>query len=460
MTFSQFQLASSYLGANADTNDDGILDGNVALSFMLFDTIGSVTTYDSFSFCPDSASTATSIASGFKTYSGVINRDETKTVPFTTITEQIRDNTDMKIGVISSVNLNHATPAAFYAHVPSRSRYYDIGLELVASDFDYFAGGALLKPDGTEEQENLYELAAQSGYTVAHTQADAEKLTPADGKVLIVTEHMADSDSLDYEIDRAEDVWALSDYVAKGIELMDGDNGFFLVCEGGKINWACHANDAGSVIWDVLAMDKAVQVAMEFAAQHADETLIIVTSDHETGGLTIGFADTDYATYLDNIKNQHISYAKYDANYVSAYKSNGTSFEDAMKDVEALFGLYLPEDAGQAANETLVLNDYETGVLRDANAVTLNGYAVDTEGNTVQPQGEYISYGTYTPFSVTVTHLLNNKSGINFASYAHTGLPAAVFAQGAGADSFAGFYDNTDIHDKLCELLGLENLAK
>lgn len=460
MTFSQFQLASSYLGANADTNDDGILDGNVALSFMQFDTIGSVTTYDSSSFCPDSASTATSIASGFKTYSGVINMDETKTVPFTTITEQIRDNTDMKIGVISSVNLNHATPAAFYAHVPSRSRYYDIGLELVASGYDYFAGGALLKPDGTEEQANLYDLAAQAGYTVARTQADAEKLTHADGRVLIVTEHMADSDSLDYEIDRAEDVWALSDYVAKGIELMDGDNGFFLMCEGGKIDWACHANDAGSVIWDVLAMDKAVQVAMEFAAQHADETLIIVTGDHETGGLTIGFAGTDYATYLDNIKNQHISYAKYDADYVSAYKANGTSFEDAMKDVEALFGLYLPEDAEQAANETLVLNDYETGLLRDAYDVTMNGYAVDTEGNTVQTQGEYISYGTYTPFSVTVTHLLNNKSGINFASYAHTGLPAAVFAQGAGADSFAGFYDNTDIHDKLCELLGLENLAK
>jgi alkaline phosphatase len=241
---------------------------------------------------------------------------------------------------------------------------------------------------------------------------------------------------------------------------MDGDNGFFLMCEGGKIDWACHANDAGSVIWDVLAMDKAVQVAMEFAAQHADETLIIVTGDHETGGLTIGFAGTDYATYLDNIKNQHISYAKYDADYVSAYKANGTSFEDAMKDVEALFGLYLLEDAEQAANETLVLNDYETGLLRDAYEVTMNGYAVDTEGNTVQTQGEYISYGTYTPFSVTVTHLLNNKSGINFASYAHTGLPAAVFAQGAGADSFAGFYDNTDIHDKLCELLGLENLAK
>ena len=108
MTYSQFQLAASYQGANAE-DGDGILDGDVALNFMRFDTLGNATTYDSSSFCPDSASTATSIASGFKTYSGVINMDETKTVPFTTIAEQLRDNTDMKIGVVSSgeLNLNH-----------------------------------------------------------------------------------------------------------------------------------------------------------------------------------------------------------------------------------------------------------------------------------------------------------------------------------------------------------------
>ena len=147
MTYSQFQLAASYQGANADT-DDGILDGDVALNFMNFDVMGNATTYDSSSFCPDSASTATSIASGFKTYSGVINMDETKTVPFTTIAEQLRDNTDMKIGVISSVNLNHATPAAFYAHQASRSSYYEIGQELIDSSYDYFAGGGLLKPTG------------------------------------------------------------------------------------------------------------------------------------------------------------------------------------------------------------------------------------------------------------------------------------------------------------------------
>ena len=460
MTYSQFQLASSYLGANADTSDNDILDGTVALNFMQFDSVGSVTTYDSSSFCPDSASTATSIASGYKTYSGVINMDETKTESFTTITEQLRDNTDMKIGVISSVNLNHATPAAFYAHQASRSSYYDIGLEMIDSGFDYFAGGGLLKPTGKEgDQPDLYELATEAGYNVVRTQAEAEKLTAGDGKTIIVTENLADSDSLDYEIDRADDVWALSDYVAKGIELLDNENGFFLMCEGGKIDWACHANDAGSVVHDVLAIADAVQVAVDFAAQHPDETLILVTGDHETGGLTIGFAGTDYDTYLDNLNNQKISYAKYDADYVESYLANNTSFEEAMQDVQDLFGLILPENAGDAAENTLVLTDYEVEALKEAYQLTFDGYSLDAEGNQVQTQDEYVSYGTYTPFSVTVTHLLNNKSGINFASYAHTGLPAAVFAQGSGAELFAGSYDNTDIHDKLCQLLGQENLA-
>ncbi|MCD8347710.1 MAG: alkaline phosphatase [Lachnospiraceae bacterium] len=460
MTYSQFQLASSYLGALADETDDGILDGNVALNFMEFDYTGSATTYDSSSFCPDSASTATSIASGFKTYSGIINMDESTTVKYTTFAEQLRDELGYKIGVISSVNLNHATPAAFYAHQASRSNYYDIGVELVESNYDYFAGGGLLKPTGSDgDQTDIYELAAEAGYNVVRTQADAENVTAEDGKTLIVTENLADSDSLSYEIDRADDEWALADYVSKGIEVLENDNGFFMMCEGGKIDWACHANDAATVIYDVLAMADAIQVAMDFAEQHPDETLIVVTGDHETGGLSIGFAGTDYDTYLDNVQNQGISFAKYDSDYVAAYRENGTSFEDAMVDVQALFGLVLPENATDEDNATLVLTDYEVEELQEAYQLTLDGYATDTEGNTVQTQGEYISYGTYTPFSVTVTHLVNNKSGICFSSYAHTGLPAAVFAQGAGAELFSGSYDNTDIHDKFVSLLGLEDLT-
>ena len=193
--------------------------------------------------------------------------------------------------MISSVNLNHATPAAFYAHQASRSSYYEIGLELIESGFEYFAGGGLLSPKGDGTQTDLYNLAERAGYDVVTTQAEAEAVTAADGKVILIDEHLADSDAMAYELDRTDDMWALADYVEKGIEVLSEDpDGFFMMCEGGKIDWACHANDAASTIHDTIALADAVQVAIDFAAEHPDETLILVTGDHETGGMTIGFA--------------------------------------------------------------------------------------------------------------------------------------------------------------------------
>src|SRR5699024_9877442 len=180
--------------------------------------------------CALPISTATSISTGHKTYSGTINMDETGTVAYETIAEKLKDQLGYKIGVISSVNLNHATPAAFYCHQVSRNNYYDIGLEMIDSGFDYFAGGALLDPTGAEEnQDDLYTLAADAGYTVVRTQAEAEALTPDSGKAVVVEEHLADSDSMPYELDRTDDMWALSDYVAKGIEMLDNDTGFFMM---------------------------------------------------------------------------------------------------------------------------------------------------------------------------------------------------------------------------------------
>ena len=297
-------------------------------------------TYDSNSFAPDSASTATSISTGHKTYSGSINVDETGTIEYETIAEQLKAQKGWEIGVITSVNLNHATPAAFYAHQASRSSYYEIGLELVESGFDYFAGGGLLKPTGSSgDQTDLYELAQEAGYTVAKTHAEADAIGTNTEKAIIIDEDLADSDAMAYELDRTDDMWALADYVAKGIEVLDNDTGFFMMCEGGKIDWACHANDAAASIHDTQALADAVQVAIDFAKEHADETLILVTGDHETGGLTIGFAGTDYDTYLDLLENQKISFAKYDSDYVASYKANKTPFETVLADIEKLFGL-------------------------------------------------------------------------------------------------------------------------
>lgn len=476
MSYPQIQLTNYFMSANnqngATVSVDGenktVLESGNNLTMMNFPVAGSAQTYDSTSFAPDSASTATSIATGNKTWSGSINVSEDFTQEYETIAEKLKEQKDYKIGVISTVNINHATPAAFYAHQASRSNYYDIGLEMVESDFDYFAGGALLDPTGeNEDQKDIYTIAEEAGYNVVTTQAEAEALNPGDGKTIVIDEHLADDDAMSYDMDLEEGQWALADYVDKGIEMLDNENGFFMMVEGGKIDWACHANDAASTITDTIALDNAVKEAVEFYNEHPDETLILVTGDHETGGLTIGFAGTDYDTFLTNFNNQKISYAKFDSDYVAGYKENKTSFEDVMKDVTELFGLKAPEGEGaESTNQkdnanlhpesdndgALVMTEYEYGLLQEAYNTTMTRTGEEEEF----AQDEYIKYGSYEPLTVTITHILNNKSGINFGSYAHTGLPVEVFAQGVGQDLFEGYYDNTEIYDKMAELTGVE----
>ncbi|WMJ88703.1 alkaline phosphatase [Anaerocolumna sp. MB42-C2] len=450
MSYPQIQAASDYLGAVGQNRNSKVLTGNKYLDFMKFPVAGSAVTYDSTSFCPDSASTATSLSTGHKTYSGTINMDETQTVAYETISEKLKKQLGYKIGIISTVNLNHATPAAFYSHQASRNNYYEIGLEMVQSNFDYFAGGALKNVTGndkTKPQEDLYTLATKNGYKVIKTQAEASKLTSDSGKAIVIGETLADSDSLSYANDVKANEWELKDYVKKGIEVLDNDKGFFMMIEGGKIDWACHANDAGSTIADTIALDNAVDEAITFYNDHPTETLIIVTGDHETGGLTIGYAGTDYDTYLANLTNQKLSYAKFDSAYVKKYKDNKTSFNEVLTDVKENFGLLTETDRDAADNPKLVLTKYEYNLLKTAYEKTLSADSSE------RSQQEYILYGTYEPLTVTITHLLNNKSGINFSSYAHTGLPVGVFAKGAGADLFEGYYDNTEIYYNLANLL-------
>lgn len=466
MSYPQIQTTNYYLSAMADDGDE-ILTSQSNLNMMNFPVAGSAQTYDSTSFCPDSASTATSISTGHKTYSGTINMDEKMETPYETIAEKLKKQLGYKVGILSSVNLNHATPAAFYAHQASRNSYYEIGEELIASDFDYFAGGGLKKTTGDEgDKTDLYELAEEAGYKVIKTKAEAEALTAEDGKAIVIDETLADGDAMSYDMDLEDGEWALADYVEKGIEVLDNDTGFFMMVEGGKIDWACHANDAAATITDTIAMDEAVGKAVEFYNEHPDETLILVTGDHETGGLTIGFAGTDYDTFLTNISNQKISYAKFDSDYVTGYKENKTDFDTVMNDVTELFGLQAPAGEEAAANQadnadqhpesentgSLVMTDYEYDKLKTAYEETMSRTGEEEEFG----QEEYLLYGSYEPLTVTITHILNNKSGISFSSYAHTGLPVEVFAMGSGQEQFEGYYDNTDIYNKMAALTGVE----
>lgn len=443
----QVSATQYYLGTLE--NPEATLPTPADLSFTTFQNVGIMTTYDASSFCPDSASTATSMASGEKTLSGVINYNIDKTESFKVITEYAKE-AGKKVGVISTVSLNHATPAAYYAKIPSRNDYYDIAVQGITGDtLDFIGGGNWKKPDGDGTQKNLYELAEENGFNVVNTNEGIRAINAESGRTMAVVPDPNDDYAMQYEIDRLRlesegvDSLALSEIVAAAIANLDNENGFFLMTEGGKIDWSCHANDAMTSIYDTIALSDAVQVAIDFAAEHPDETLIIVTGDHETGGLTIGFAATAYDTHFDYLQNQKMSYVDFDKE-IAGMREEGAAFETALQVIEANYGLTSQPD------QPLTLTEEETQRIR--NAFDLSMIPAEERELT---ENDNLLYGGYEPLSMAVSHILNNKAGIAYTSYAHTGLLLPVYAMGVGAEQFAGSYDNTDIFNHTMEVMGL-----
>ena len=419
------------------------VSGQVAiepLTFTQFPVVGLQYTQDSTSFCPDSASTATSLSSGYKTHSGVIGMGVDKVTAGESIAEKVKDQLGWKVGIISTVTINHATPAAYYAHIANRNDYYDIGLQMAESGFDFFGGGSVNKAD--DGDKSIYQVLEENGYLVTNDYDTILSLNDKSGKVYAYSPVLQDDGAMPYAIDATENQLTLSDFVKKGIEVLDNDNGFFMMVESGKIDWAGHANDAVANIHDTLELDKAVEVALQFAYQHPDETLILVTGDHETGGMTIGYAATGYDTAFDILRAQKCSYVAFDE-MVAEEKAAGTlTFERLMEMVEENFGLTAPGTENEIP--ALVLNEYEYAKLQKA-------YEDDMSGNT-EGYEESLLYGGYNAISVTLTHIINNKAGIGWTSYAHTGLPVPVYAYGEGAELFVGAYDNTEVAHKLFDL--------
>ena len=420
------------------------------LAFTQFGDLGLMTTYDASSFCPDSASTATSMASGEKTLSGVLNYNVDLTQSFKLVTEYAKES-GKKVGVISSVSVDHATPAAYYAKAEKRSKYYDIAVQgLSGTTLDFLAGGGFLKPTGDDgAQKDVLDIAAENGWKYVNTNEDIRALTAADGRVLATSPNLQDSQAMMFEIDRVrrvaagEDILSLADFVTAGINVLDNENGFYMMCEGGKIDWSCHANDAATSIYDTIAFSDAVQVAVDFAAQHPDETLIIVTADHETGGMTIGFATTAYETHFAYLANQTISYVDFD-NTVTTLRDSGATFEAALAEIETCYGLTTTPE------QPLTLTEAELASLQAAFDLSMTA-----EDQRVLGESEALLYGGYEPLSMAVSHIINNKAGLSYTSYSHTGLQVPVYAQGVGAEAFQGLYDNTAIFTKTMEVMGL-----
>ena len=440
MSLTQVSAAEVYARSMASKEP-----GFAKLGFTQFPAQGITTTYDSSSIITDSASAGTAIATGNKTLSGVINMDPGKTVKYKTIAEYAK-GLGWKVGIVTSVSLDHATPAAFYAKVPSRGDMYDIAVQLGKSGFDYFGGGGLVQPKGKKgDQPDALELAAEQGYKVVNTVGAFRALKPAAGlKVIAINETLQDSSAMPYELDRQQDDLAIADYVTKGIELLNNPKGFFLMVESGKIDWACHANDAAASIGDTLAFDRAIAKAVEFQKKYPKDTLIIVTGDHETGGMSIGFAGTKYTTSFSRISLQKGSYVAFDAQALGNYKDGRTA-------ADADFNVMIPVIKQWFGIDYAALEASDQELLQRSFLRSMKG-----EVERATQESVYLLYGGYEPFTVTLTHLANQAAGVGWTTYSHTGVPVPTYALGSGQRLFDGYYDNTDIFRKLAAVMGVK----
>lgn len=396
--------------------------GQEALHFVDFPVQGSVKTKSIDGSITDSAAAATAISTGQKTINNYLGLDSSKN-RIETIAEKLR-NDGRKIGLLTTVSLDHATPAGFYAHVESRRSYSMIADDLFASGFDFFAGG------GFHSTPDAADHAYENGYSLIHSFEEAPATT--DGKLILSSTLIFG----DYGVLPAIDGGARADWLKKATELaisrLTAPEGFFMMVEGGRIDYFCHYNDAASFVYELLDFNAAIQSALFFYAQHPQETLILVTADHETGNVSLG--DGDRAALLA----QTISSDICDNTLVAACLENNMPFEEALPYFVEAFGL-------------ADLSVEDTALLREAYYKTL---AKNAPGNTSDEE-----YGDYEPITSACIDLVAARAGLKFGSGGHTGKDVPLYALGIGSEFFGGTYENTHIHDAILQAISAYPLS-
>jgi len=393
------------------------------------------------SLVTDSAAAATAIACGEKTYNGAIGVNAA-TNRLESAAEFARRQ-GRRVGIVTTVTINHATPAGFYGHRKNRGMGYELGLDLIASGFDYFAGGGLSGHSDKKSSSykgDIYDLAKDAGYTfVRKDRAAFDALKPGCGKVWYV----ATDAELPFSIDTGdwEGVPTLAELTAKGLELLENEKGFFMMVEGGKIDYAGHANDAATNLRELLALDDAVRVAVDYQKKHPD-TLVVVTGDHETGGMTMGFAGTGYSFFMDRLAYQKCSAAKV-KNFIR--KNQPKTFDDLRPFLEENFGLHFD---GDVEKDPMTFTKEEKEELDKAFEFDLKAARKGLKDD------ERYDAMKISRLPTTIKSIFSHKCGIGWTSGSHTALPVLTTAGGPGAERFGGFLDNTDISRILKELLG------
>ena len=266
--------------------------GGEQLRMTTFPVYGTATSHSADKRVTDSSAAGTAIACGEKTNNSYLGVDPEGN-PLESMSCVLKED-GYKIGIISSVPINHATPGSFYGHNISRNGYYEIMTEIPASGFEYFASAGILGyngPRGSEGQvPDAEEFLEANGYNACFGKEELADAMKNSDKIVFSQEYNRGVEPKNYDStgDKPETETTLAEMVQAGIDFLGDEEPFFIMCEGGEIDWASHSDKTMPMIIATLAFDEAVQTAYEFYLKHPDETLIVVTADHETGGVALG----------------------------------------------------------------------------------------------------------------------------------------------------------------------------
>ena len=426
MGVNQVNAAETYLGA---------LQGRIGiqpLCFPSFPYSAFVNTQSATNGVTDSAAGGTALACGQKTKNGTLGMLKDLTTSVSSIADWAR-NSGAAVGITTSVAIDHATPAAFYAHVKERHEQYTIGKQLVESANDFYAGSDFTIPTDPEypNGNTLYEEANSKGFTIARGYADYQnKAANAKKMILLQSEEASKADrySIPYALDRKDGDLTLTDITRAGIDFLmkkQGEkNGFFMMIEGGKIDWACHANDL-AFIPELIDMDNAVKVAYDFYKQHPDETLIIVTADHETGGIVLSRGL--YEINLAAVGNQRITIEKLgkELHKMHDVKGDKLVWDDVKTFLAENFGFW----------DKISLTDEQTQRLESSFKKIMDGTSKD----------QRTLYQNDDELAVTVRNIMSECAQVGWHVTSHSNGYVPCFAIGVGAEQIHGRIDNTEI---------------
>jgi len=421
--------------------------GITPLLFTQFPYATMATTFSATNGVTDSAAAGTALATGHKTKNGALGVTKDLTTEVSSVATWAKEN-GYRVGVSSSVSIDHATPAAFYAHQGSRSSYYQVGLDLIDANFDFYAASDFLDPNNEKAKdgktyESLYDLAKKAGFTLARGYKDYQKKAKkADKMILFQTEAASakDNSAIPYAIDRKKGDMTLAEITRAGINFLSKDlsKGFFLMVEGGKIDWAGHSNDAATNFREVMDLDEAIKVAYEFYSQHPDETLIVVTADHETGGISIG--NGSYNLNLQALKNQKLSEGEFTRviNGLRAKYKNQVPWDAIQQALKENFGFW----------DSIKLNDKQEARLKAVYDKSFGNQPVNLEKS---------EYSQDEPIASEAKRILNSIANVGWTSGGHSAGYVPVFAIGANAQLFQERMDNTEIPVKIAEAAGYKH---